>query len=201
MSRKHLLVCIVALYVLQLGAQKHTSKRTIPCKTAANANECYWTRGRLRTGNGMPAYRLWKVGTNRVLGIYSGPSVDREGLDNEAPEFPRNIQTIFDSHQHPTIYADYEVCPLEKEQPGSMQAACIESAKNILVKDKSERDGWREQAIYYPIPALWIGRAIYQQLSQTQLTISSLSARSDSNDIPSPASLVFAPAIVSCQVI
>jgi len=34
----------------------------------------------------------------------------------------------------PDVYADFEVCPLEPEKPGAMQAACIESAKNIVVE-------------------------------------------------------------------
>jgi hypothetical protein len=32
------------------------------------------------------------------------------------------------------VFADFEVCPLESEKQDSMQAACIESAKNIVVK-------------------------------------------------------------------
>jgi hypothetical protein len=32
------------------------------------------------------------------------------------------------------IYADFEVCPLEPEKPGVMQAACIESAKDIDIE-------------------------------------------------------------------
>jgi len=32
------------------------------------------------------------------------------------------------------IFANFEVCPLEPEKPGAMQAACIESAKNIVVE-------------------------------------------------------------------
>jgi hypothetical protein len=68
------------------------------------------------------------------LGIYSGPSVDRENsLDNEYPELPSNLCKKY----HPfkdIAFADFEVCPLEPEVPGAMQAACIESAKNIVVK-------------------------------------------------------------------
>ena len=86
---------------------------------------------------GTPSFRLWKIGTHRMLAIYSGPSVDFavEDLgDNEHPEFPANIQRVF----RPTkngIFADFEVCPLEPEKPNVMQAACIESAKNIFVED------------------------------------------------------------------
>ncbi|MGH9615604.1 MAG: hypothetical protein ACRD28_02600 [Acidobacteriaceae bacterium] len=77
---------------------------------------------------------MWKIGTHRVLGIYSGPSVDRyDSLDSEDPEFPSNVDKKF----HPLenrIFADFKICPLEPEVPGVMQAACIQSAKNIVVE-------------------------------------------------------------------
>jgi len=108
-------------------------KRKVPCKTPENAPSCYWVRGRLSYYNGTPAFRLWKVGSHRLLGIYSGPSVDRHSLDNEGPEFPVEVRNSF---KPPTnrIFADFEVCPIEPERPGTMQAACIESAKNIVVE-------------------------------------------------------------------
>jgi hypothetical protein len=107
--------------------------RKIPCKTPENSKACYWTHGRLTAGNGTPAVRLWKVGTKRLLGIYSGPSVDRYGLDNEDPELPANLLRKFRPTEN-WVFADFEVCPLEPEKPGAMQAACIESAKNIIVE-------------------------------------------------------------------
>ena len=134
--RIRFVVALFAVLVYGLATAGEVNKRSIPCKTTQNAKSCYWTRGRLGMYNGMPAYRLWKVGTNRLLGIYSGPSVDRGGLDNEAPEFPANVQRALDVGKWNRIYADFEVCPLEKEKPEAMQAACIEYAKNLVVKDK-----------------------------------------------------------------
>ena len=58
--------------------------RKVSCKSEANAQSCYWTRGRLSLSMGAPAFRLWKIGTHRVLAIYSGPSVDF-AEDNEHP--------------------------------------------------------------------------------------------------------------------
>lgn len=111
------------------GTATSPSKRKIPCKTIQNASSCYWTHGRLTYGNGTPAVRLWKIGTHRVLGIYSGPSVDRRhSMDNEGPALPANLAMPFGS----AIFADFEVCPLEAEKRGAMQAACIETAKNIF---------------------------------------------------------------------
>ena len=67
---------------------------------------------------GTPAFRLWKIGTHRMLAIWSGPSVDFAGGDgdHEHPEFPASIQRVF----RPTkngIFADFEVCALEPEKP------------------------------------------------------------------------------------
>ena len=95
--------------------------------------------------NGTPALRLWKIGTRRVLGVFSGPSsfhgpwADTTPLmDNENPELPVNVRRTFKASRHDgfpdRIFADLEVCPLEPEKAGAMQAACIESAKNIVVK-------------------------------------------------------------------
>ena len=44
-----------------------------------------------------------------------------------------NIDKVF---RPPTnsIFADFEVCPLEPERKGEMQAVCIESARKSLVE-------------------------------------------------------------------
>lgn len=113
-----------------------TSHRKIACKVPANADSCYWVHGRLAAYNGAPSFRLWKIGTHRLLGIYSGPKV-RDAGDNEHPEFPHSIEgrlKPFDT----SIVADFEVCPLEEEKPNTMQAACIESAKNIVVQELNQ---------------------------------------------------------------
>jgi hypothetical protein len=118
------------------GARLVSGGRKIPCKVPENASMCYWTRGRLQYYNGTPSYRLWKIGTTRLLGIYSGPTVwtgDHLIRDNENPEYPTNVASVFAPPGN-RIFADFEVCPLEPERAGFMQAACIESAKNIFVE-------------------------------------------------------------------
>ena len=110
------------------------SKRKVPCKTPASAATCYWTHGRLGFNNGTPAFRLWKIGTDRLLGIYSGQSTyPGDNLDNEDPEFPADVKRLFHPPKNGPVFADFEICPLEPERPRVMQAACIESAKNVFV--------------------------------------------------------------------
>jgi hypothetical protein len=124
--------------------QPKNSDRTIPCKTPAVAKLCYWTRGRLSMANGNPSYRLWKIGTHRLLGIYSGPAAfngkvkPKYALDNEGPQLPPNVEDALwksvNGAWPNVIYADFEVCPLSEEKAEKMQPACIQSAKNIEVK-------------------------------------------------------------------
>jgi hypothetical protein len=138
----------VALSSLALGAQTlpqtplqtaasqtdSAPQRKIPCKTPENAGMCYWTRGRLAFYNGNPPYRVWKIGTKRVLGIFSGPAIwpPQDQQDQLDPELPANVRALFKPPAN-RIFADFEVCPLEAERPGWMQAACVESATHIYV--------------------------------------------------------------------
>jgi hypothetical protein len=139
------LLLVLFFCCLRANAQYQTGERTIPCKTPANASMCYWTHGRLGFGNGTPALRLWKIGTNRILGIYSGPSTynpaakDPDHGDNEHPQLPFNVvQAMWHKERAykipDRIFADFEVCPLEPEEAGTMQATCVQTAKNIVTE-------------------------------------------------------------------
>ena len=126
----------VALTVGALAEPMPT--RRIPCKTAENATTCYWARGRIMFYNGTPSYRLWKVGTKRLLGIYSGPSAwhgDPLASDNENPEMPANVEKGVSMGPGIVLWGDFEICPLVRERPGRMQAACVESATHLFVQN------------------------------------------------------------------
>jgi hypothetical protein len=139
-----LALCAVAT---QAFPQK-TEKRTIPCKSPENAASCYWTRGRLSVYNGNPTWRIWKIGTQRILGVYSAPnSWLRDAEDSEHPKLPPNLERIYDADYKRRVarkewdaefpesaFSDFEACPLEPERKGEMQAVCIGSAKNIVLQ-------------------------------------------------------------------
>lgn len=121
--------------------------RKIPCKTSENAAMCYWAHGRLAAGSGNPTFRIWRIGTHRMLGVFNGPSPRPPSfLDEENPEFPASLNKVYNAYNRrmkqelgyigavpPPAYADFEVCPLEPEREGWMQPVCIESAKNIVI--------------------------------------------------------------------
>jgi len=139
------MLSVTAVLALALGAQAIPQdsppaaapqpQRKIPCKTPENASMCYWTRGRLAFYNGNPPYRLWKIGTKRVLSIFSGPAVwpPQDQKDQLDPELPDSVRRLFNPPRN-RIFAEFEVCPLQAERPGWMQAVCIESARNTFVE-------------------------------------------------------------------
>jgi hypothetical protein len=126
--------------------------RKIPCKTPENASLCYWTHGRLSVYNGNPSFRIWKIGTHRLLGVFNGPShfpprIPSFDDDVFNPELPAELYGAYEADNQrlkretgimwavpPPVFADFEVCPLEPEKKGEMQAVCLESAKNIFVE-------------------------------------------------------------------
>ncbi len=91
--------------------------------------KCFQVHGRLHFANGNPSLRMWRVGTKRYLGV----------VDDDRPIVPVNLAKclIPDSGDgfERTTYGDFTVCPFTPSRPGRMQMVCIESARNIVVRD------------------------------------------------------------------
>jgi hypothetical protein len=108
--------------------------RSILCKTPAIASSCRWVHGRLSLAKGTPSYRLWEISTHHLFGILSGPGPIPEP-DNEDPQVPDNLEKVMPHDpSYVNVLGDFEICPLESEKPGSMQMACIQSAKKLTTK-------------------------------------------------------------------
>jgi hypothetical protein len=82
-----------------------------------------------------------------VLGIFSGPEAYAPSRgeiidgDNENPDLPQALNNAVSrfraqsqDHSSPVVFGEFEVCPLEPERPRTMQAACIEAAKDFSLK-------------------------------------------------------------------
>lgn len=126
-------ICVLAFCSLAFAGDDY---RQQPCKTTEIASSCIRIHGRLVSGNGTPSSRLWHIGTHHVYGIYSnryGFMHDDQTLDNEAPELHFKRSNGMPDQGGWTIYGDFEVCPLEPNVPGHMQAACIAGAEHIVV--------------------------------------------------------------------
>ena len=83
--------------------------------------KCFVVRGRLSAYNGAPTFRIWRIGTTRVLGIAGG----------EHPIMPKGMTCDFPFDCD--VYGEFEVCPLTKEQPRVMQSVCVAGVKKRVV--------------------------------------------------------------------
>jgi hypothetical protein len=137
---KHILLLLALVLVASViaGSPQDAKKRKIACKTAENAKTCYWTHGRLSLYNGgNPNLRLWKIGTHRLLGIYSGAEAgpfNDGSVDEDDVELPVNLMKH--DFTKASVFGDFEVCPLAPEKEGYMQPACIECAKNVVPEER-----------------------------------------------------------------
>ena len=95
-----------------------------PCKAnPALVGKCFSIYGRLRAYNGNPTFRIWPVGTTRLIGVTGAKPGD-------PPLMPENLACGFSCD----VFADFELCPFSKSQPGVMQRACNEAASKKTIR-------------------------------------------------------------------
>lgn len=80
-------------------------------------------RGRLSAWNGNPTFRIWRVGTNRMLGI-RGVCLDSLELGKYNPYFGLEL------------WADFTVSAVTPQQPGVMQFVCIRSIRAPFLRKR-----------------------------------------------------------------
>ena len=87
--------------------------------------DCFTVHGRMREGNGSPPIRIWRIGTDRLLGV-GVPGED----DPDVAWVPDEIyKKLDDDHQ---VFADFVVCPLTRQTEDAMQLVCVESATRVV---------------------------------------------------------------------
>jgi len=109
-------------------------KKTAPafqqCQSDPDLNgACFTVHGRLSARNGNPTFRIWPLGTNRIIGISDLP------LPPSAPfVLPPSLagKVNFDTF----AFGDFIVCPFTEDKPRSMRMVCIESVRNLTFKHR-----------------------------------------------------------------
>jgi hypothetical protein len=92
------------------------------CKTDPDiVDACFKVHGRLSVYNGGPSLRIWRIGTDRMLGVST--EILPESL---ASPMGWDVD----------VYGDFEVCPFTTQKPGEMQMVCVESAEHVVTKKR-----------------------------------------------------------------
>lgn len=86
---------------------------------------CFKHHGRLSSQNGI-ALMIWLIGTTRIV-----------GLENQVEDLPPLVSKYLEltSPNHSYIYGDFELCPLEPDQPGHMRQVFIIGAEKLVVQN------------------------------------------------------------------
>jgi hypothetical protein len=128
MGRTVIVAIVVRMFLLvtivPLVAVPSTGQRIRACKGNPElVARCFEVHGRIRIVNGGPQMRIWRIGTDRILGV----------LPSEGEIIPDNLSKALDAvGEWPEVYGDFEVCPFTKEKPEEMQMVCIESARHLV---------------------------------------------------------------------
>ena len=90
---------------------------------------CFTVHGILQGSNGVPAVRLWRSGTKRVLGIVGG---DGDPAAKDLIPEPLNSQMWTDTPGWlRSVSGDFQACPLAVERAGWMQPVCLAGASQV----------------------------------------------------------------------
>jgi hypothetical protein len=90
------------------------------------AQGCHWVEGRLQSGNGTPAFRIWPRGTGRLLGVTNA------GFDAEAADvIPANVARYLRANRTDRVWGRFLVCPLAPERAGRMRLVRLVAARGL----------------------------------------------------------------------
>ena len=130
------LLLLLLILISSTGARPAFIPAEVSCKSRPDVvGKCFNVHGRLSVYNGTPSIRLWPIGTKRLLGV-----IDPKDASN-APGptiLPLDIKTKLDWNKD--VLGDFMVCPLTRRQSGRMQTVCIESGKNLSVREHKLAD-------------------------------------------------------------
>ena len=127
-----IIIGVLILLTSSVIGGSHFAPAPESCRSRSDvAGKCFKVHGRLSVYNGTPSIRLWPIGTKRLLGI-----LDPNDVSN-APGptiLPPEIKSKLDWDKD--VLGDFLVCPLTRQKPGRMQTVCIESGKNLTVRQR-----------------------------------------------------------------
>src|SRR5215470_15097020 len=100
--RKSLAVLASILLLVPATLEAQEPKKEQPCKNnLEQVGECFKIHGRLSVYNGTPSFRIWRIGTSRMLGV----SDSHSGVS----QLPADLESKLDWGVE--IFGDFEVCP------------------------------------------------------------------------------------------
>jgi hypothetical protein len=119
--RRQLFTCLLVATVLMSSVKVFCAEVTGNVPRLA-------VHGRLSFYNGTPSWRIWVVGTKRLLGVRQS--------GNEVPDVPKELLNLISPGKD--VFADFTVEPLTPEEPGVMRLVRVVSASKLAVVESNK---------------------------------------------------------------
>lgn len=122
---------VPVLTALALLGQPAAAGTRLPCRASPDrVGPCRQVHGRISPANGNPTFRIWVVGTYRLLGVLGRDSQETEN----GAMLPVGVRRAFGDRPFGIqVFADFRVCPLSRERAGWMQFVCVDWARRLHV--------------------------------------------------------------------
>lgn len=122
----------IALALLLMCADANAAPpSSLACKNSPHlVGPCFTVHGRLAVYNGSNVFRIWPIGTHRLIAIVN---VDDRTVE---PVLPPEIEGPLErgTATGVALFGDYEVCPVTRQKPGTMQDVCLIRGTNLIAK-------------------------------------------------------------------
>ena len=131
MQRKMLAVLLLVLSGAgAVGQQTQSHKARRQCGGRGGlAGQCFRFHCRAYASNGTPDLRIWRIRTDRILGVTASATAD----DAEDAIAPDNLLRALGGYDH-FVFGDFAVCRFTPEREGRMQMVCVERADNLVIE-------------------------------------------------------------------
>jgi hypothetical protein len=119
------LACLALCFVLVATTASAREPQSV------NVGPCFTVHGRFSIANGTVIFRIWPVGSHRMLAV-----VESDGTYDEfhAP-VPKRFASILAAHNRDVvIFGDYRLCPVTRSRPGWMQLVRMIGAKHLVIE-------------------------------------------------------------------
>jgi hypothetical protein len=124
---RHVLSIFLTLAVSSLAIKTSFADPPKSCATDSRlVAPCYTVHGRLSAWNGAPTFRIWVVGTKRILGVSEG-MFGPVGYDLLPQGIPAPVS--FDEG----YFGDFTVCPFQPPSQNKMRLVCVAAVRHLRV--------------------------------------------------------------------
>jgi hypothetical protein len=101
---------------------------------SAPIGQCRTVHGRMAMYNGTFSFRIWVIGTHRMLRVVDDQGDNFSELSKLPSSLAEALKPFQDDLFRPIVFADFKVCDFTQSRPGVMQSVTLANASHIRIE-------------------------------------------------------------------